>query len=655
MIAYRVANCSTFLTACETWRKAQHSAVSSSVLSDVCGGAIWKHFQSSALGSFLESPHTLVLQFNVDWFQPFDHVSYSVGAIYFTVLNLPVTERYKMMNVFLVAILPGPDEPKHNMNSFLKPLVDDLLTLWEKGIEVKFPDGSSVTVKCAVGCLACDIPASRKAAGFIGHSGRFGCSKCKKEFKTLGGFGSKVDYSGFNRQDWPKRSNQQHRKDVEDVQSCSSKTAREKMESELGCRYSVFLDLPYFDPVRMTIIDPMHNLFLGSAKRFMSVLFDTGMVTKAQCPTIQKIVTAFTVPDGVGRILWKVQSNFSGLTAEQWKNWTTIYSIIALKQVVSDEVLECWRHFVLACHYLLKVELTYDDIQIADALLLNFCTRFEFLFGRDRVTPNMHLHCHLRECILDYGALRNFWLFAFERYNGVLERFPTNNQNIEPQLMRKFLRECEISSVHLPEEHSSELSRFLLPAHVKDTDIVAAAKPTPDCLDASSKAILLKLLCHYEKASFDDIILSTDVCKYPFIFVKQRKFGSKHDRSQKDTIILAQWPIQWYGEPTSEVARYSKDVSGKFYLLPFVVSHYLELSYCVRESTRSVVVARGCWPMYDSNYSYFGKPCTVWCSTLVEPNSDVSFIFCDQIVYNCAYVVTSISGINSLCVCPVIL
>lgn len=92
-------------------------------------------------------------------------VTYSVGAIYFTVLNLPGTERYKMKNVFLVAILPGPDEPKHDMNEFLQPLVEDLLSLWERGIQVKDPDGSSVTVKCAVGCLACDIPASRKAAG----------------------------------------------------------------------------------------------------------------------------------------------------------------------------------------------------------------------------------------------------------------------------------------------------------------------------------------------------------------------------------------------------------------------------------------------------------------------------------------------------------
>ena len=31
-------------------------------------------------------------------------------------------------------------------------------------------------------------------------------------------------------------------------------------------RYSVLLDLPYFDPVRFTVIDPMHNLYLALRK-----------------------------------------------------------------------------------------------------------------------------------------------------------------------------------------------------------------------------------------------------------------------------------------------------------------------------------------------------------------------------------------------------
>ena len=51
----------------------------------------------------------------------------------------------------------------------------------------------------------------------------------------------------------------------------------------------------------------------------------------------------------------------------------------------------------------------------------------------------MHLHLHIRECVENYGSVYGFWLFSFERYNGLLGSFHTNNREIEVQLMRGFL------------------------------------------------------------------------------------------------------------------------------------------------------------------------------------------------------------------------
>ena len=45
----------------------------------------------------------------------------------------------------------------------------------------------------------------------------------------------------------------------------ASKTEKAKEESRLGCQYSVLLELPNFRPIEMLLIDPMHNLFLGTA------------------------------------------------------------------------------------------------------------------------------------------------------------------------------------------------------------------------------------------------------------------------------------------------------------------------------------------------------------------------------------------------------
>ena len=63
------------------------------------------------------------------------------------------------------------------------------------------------------------------------------------------------------------------------------------------------------------------------------------------------------------------------------------------------------------------------------------------LYGKEKVTPNMHLHLHLKDCLLDFGHIYSFWHFCFERCNGMLGNLPNNKRNIEPQTMRRFCTE----------------------------------------------------------------------------------------------------------------------------------------------------------------------------------------------------------------------
>ena len=168
-------------------------------------------------------------------------------------------------------------------------------------------------VRAALICVACDLPAAKKVAGFLSHSATYGCSKCMKEFP--GGFGAK-DYSGFDRSLWPNRSNAAHRSAIQKIQSCKTKTMRQKLESENGCRYSSLLKLSYFDPVRMVIIDPMHNLFIGSAKHVMKDLWlQNNILTESTLLQMQELTDSFCVPSDCGRIPRKLETGFAGFTA----------------------------------------------------------------------------------------------------------------------------------------------------------------------------------------------------------------------------------------------------------------------------------------------------------------------------------------------------
>ena len=166
------------------------------------------------------------------------------------VLNLPREERYKQENTILVGIIPGPTEPD-KLNSFIKPLVNDLLKL---GIDCVASLFSVKKVRGALVCVACDLPAGRKMCGFLSYTARLGCSQCYKRFP--GEFGA-LDYSGFDRPNWRSRSLAEHNAAAFDLRNKTSLAELERAESLAGCRYSELLLLPYFDAPRMLIIDPM--------------------------------------------------------------------------------------------------------------------------------------------------------------------------------------------------------------------------------------------------------------------------------------------------------------------------------------------------------------------------------------------------------------
>ena len=131
-------------------------------------------------------------------------------------------------------------------------------------------------------------------------------------------------------------------------QSITMNQCRE-IEQNHGVRYTELLGLPYFDSPRFVVVDPMHNILLGSAKLLTTIWKDNGVLPGSEFNAIQESVDKFVTPADIGRIPHKIASNFSSFTADQWKNWTLIYSIIILKPIISSRNYECWCMFADAC------------------------------------------------------------------------------------------------------------------------------------------------------------------------------------------------------------------------------------------------------------------------------------------------------------------
>lgn len=78
---------------CEKWRSRKQQP---GFMTDVFDGKIWHEFQTSSKNIFLKHRNNYALMLNLDWFQPFEHVKYSVGVLYAVLLNLPRSERFKI-------------------------------------------------------------------------------------------------------------------------------------------------------------------------------------------------------------------------------------------------------------------------------------------------------------------------------------------------------------------------------------------------------------------------------------------------------------------------------------------------------------------------------------------------------------------------------
>jgi hypothetical protein len=110
-------------------------------------------------------------------------------------LNLPSS------NILTLALILGPKEPTlHHLNHYLALLVDQLNELWyDVNLPETFEHSNGKTVRGAVICCACDIPAVRKLCGYI--SARIACHRCLKhasfDDKNQPNFGGLADMDSW--------------------------------------------------------------------------------------------------------------------------------------------------------------------------------------------------------------------------------------------------------------------------------------------------------------------------------------------------------------------------------------------------------------------------------------------------------------------------
>ena len=207
-----------------------------------------------------------------DFFNPLRNIAagkkISLGIIAVICLSLLIHLRYKPENMFLAGIIPGPKEPRLDLvQPYLRPLVDSFLEFWG-GVFFTQTLLKSLgrLIFCALVLIICDLPAVRKFGGFASFSHKHFCNVCCCNLSEHG-------HKDFEYKDWKQREPETCRRQAESYRTAETQKQAQSSFDLMGVRWSELFRLPYFDPTKHLIVDPMHNLFLGLIREhFQNVL-----------------------------------------------------------------------------------------------------------------------------------------------------------------------------------------------------------------------------------------------------------------------------------------------------------------------------------------------------------------------------------------------
>ncbi|KAG0694056.1 hypothetical protein DFH29DRAFT_815742, partial [Suillus ampliporus] len=247
--------------------------------------------------------------------------------------------------------------------------------------------------------------------------------------------------------------------------------------------------LPYFDPVRMTVIDPMHSFLLGiiqtqwfnawiNGKNFRQRTRTAEVV--CELDQIHAYLSVFEMPSWVARLPEKVGYPAGGsLTSDAWKGLALVFGPIMIPLVWDEWYPKNKAAYEVSLANWEKREVNHVKINAAGKgkkgdnkasekpvmhmheggadNFLKLAAALKIILGRSindsdipHIKPTHHWVTHIFDQLRDYGPVYGFWTFLFERLNKVLKSYSTNNHGggeLEVTFFHAFEKDHELCTM----------------------------------------------------------------------------------------------------------------------------------------------------------------------------------------------------------------
>ena len=244
------------------------------VLSHPADGEKWKEFDKNYPDFSLEF-RNVRLGLAINGFPPYNNATptvYSVWHVVLLVYNLPHTMCMKDPYMSMTLLVAGPNDPGKNLNVYLRPLIDELIKLWEVGVYTF--DASTKTnfmLRVAFLWTISDFPGLGMVSGWSTHK-KMACHVCMGDVKAKQlPHSRKSSFYGLHK-GFLDRRQQYSRKSLVVHNMCASITlpppgkphSKERADGSgvlhNWTHVTSFFDLPYWDSLRLHhCIDVIHT------------------------------------------------------------------------------------------------------------------------------------------------------------------------------------------------------------------------------------------------------------------------------------------------------------------------------------------------------------------------------------------------------------
>ena len=328
----------------------------------------------------------------------------------------PIVCTLDTREAFIVALYQGDKKP-NDVNEFLREFLQEFELLHANGLEFNGKH-FAITLKCWV----CDAPARSFLKCIKGHTGYYACERCK----IRGVYhNNKVTYPMVG---------------IHERRTDEGFAAMEYHDAPDGDNHQNGLPSPLIaagvNAVSSVVIDVMHNVYLGTWKRFLMFLFAVGSratcrLSQRQKQQVDEKYLRIRLPREFSRQPRSIY-DLDHWKATEFRSSLLYTGFIFLRGIVSQAVYDLYLKLAVA----MIILHTENEVKrnrylpFARALLIEFIRDSGHVLGQDYVVYNVHCLCHVPDDVEHFKSSVNaLSAFAYENHLQSIKKLvkgPTN-------------------------------------------------------------------------------------------------------------------------------------------------------------------------------------------------------------------------------------